>query len=106
MTDNDHEAKELVKWINDAMAVPFERSEDDLGIALAPAPTEAKGERLNAEYVRGFKIELIGPEPVYRPLPKPPYRCICGTVFATAQELLDHRHEPAKGTVSTWGRGP
>jgi hypothetical protein len=36
--------------------------------------------------------EFVRPPPTL--MPQPPYRCICGIIFDTAQELLDHRCGP------------
>ena len=105
---------DLINYINQEMAKSFERPEDDLGVALPAA-------RERGRYVRGLEVQPIpvSPDPVdtigkiiydennlpseihytngrfpwkRRHIPLPPYRCICGQTFPTAQELLEHRH--------------
>jgi hypothetical protein len=42
--------------------------------------------------------------PIHRPIPQPPYRCICRAVFDTADELLEHRCGIGYGSRRKWPR--
>ena len=76
--------KDLIDFINRELGKP-KPTIPDLDL---PLPSS----RAHAEWLRdGTAIMDVKPSP-YRRKPEPPYRCICGTVFPTAEELLDHRH--------------
>jgi hypothetical protein len=78
--------KDLIDFINHELDAPKSEPED-LGV---PLPTA----RSRGQWLRdGSSIHNITePPPRPRRLPQPPYRCICDTVFATAEEFLAHRH--------------
>lgn len=90
MTDQakpeDQALNELVGFIQTELQRKPEPGQD-LGITL-PKP----GPDSRHLYVGGNMVEIINDTPRYRPVPKPPYRCVCGETFPDVETLLAHRH--------------
>lgn len=92
--DFEEASQRVIDYINEELARPRDAGQD-LGIEIPhsqtlptpPLEIEMMTESMNEETERARKVARLR-----KHQPNPPYRCICGLKFDTAEERIAHRH--------------